>query len=274
MERIYPLREGEVAPDLGDNSKIREDSDLVLALKEGLKEAQTMLHGLNMAPSSVAKMKRWFLEPWVLKSLDPKCCTFVPSKTPAPSDDGDGEALREALAAAVVLDSLTTQEGEGMPHLEGDVHEDFDDGLDLVPVAENEYRDALSELMDQVEPPLDACEPVNKPWKRVQTVEYNGKCIYKSTLVSELNGNPFLSKDQLTRVKNSIYFNNSEDYLSTTSSSATMLLGVGNNCGVFFLQQHFGNISSTMKATQRRSKCGKSTKVAATRVSSGGDVGS
>jgi hypothetical protein len=261
-----------VVPDLGDYSKIREDSDLVLALKEGLKEAQTMLRGLNMAPSSVAMEKRWFLEPWVLKGLDPKCWTFVQSKTPAPSDDGNGEALREALVATAVLDFSTTQEGEGMPHLEGDVHEDFDDGLDLVSVAENECRDALSELMDQVEPPLDACELVNEPRKRVQTVEYNGKCIYKSTLVLEFNGNPFLSKDRLTRVRNSIYFNNSEDYLSTASSSTAMLLGVGSNCRVFFLQQHSGNISSTVKAAQRRSKCGKSRKGATTRVSSGGDA--
>jgi hypothetical protein len=263
-----------VVPDLGDYSKIREDSDLVLALKEGLKEAQTMLRGLNMAPSSVAMEKRWFLEPWVLKGLDPKCWTFVQSKTPAPSDDGNGEALREALVATAVLDFSTTQEGEGMPHLEGDVHEDFDDGLDLVSVAENECRDALSELMDQVEPPLDACESVNEPRKMVQTVEYNGKCIYKSTLVLELNGNPFLSKDRLTRVRNSIYFNNSEDYLFATSSSTAMLLGVGSDCWVFFLQRHSRNISSTVKAAQHRSKCGKSRKGAATRVSSGGDVGS
>jgi hypothetical protein len=90
---LHPLREGKVAPDLDDYSKIKEDSDLILALKEGLKEAQSMLRGLNMAPSTVAREKKWFLEPWVLEGQDPKYWAFVPSRTPTAGDDGNGEAL-------------------------------------------------------------------------------------------------------------------------------------------------------------------------------------
>jgi hypothetical protein len=62
----------------------------------------------------------------------------------------------------------------------------------------------------------------------------NGKSVYKSTLVNELNGNPFLSKDKLTRIRNSIYFNNADDYLSVASSTSTCLLGLGSHCGVHF----------------------------------------
>jgi hypothetical protein len=169
---------------------------------------------------------------------------------------------------------LVIQIGEGIPHLEGDEQVDFDDGLDLVAVVENECRGALSELMDEVEPPVGACESVKEASKLIQTVEYNDKCIYKSTLVSELNGNPFLSKDRLTRVRNSIYFNNSEDYLSAALSSTAMLFGVGSDCGVYFLQRNSLNTSSMVKAAQRRRRYGKSRKGATTRVSSGGHVGS
>lgn len=32
--------------------------------------------------------------------------------------------------------------------------------------------------------------------------------------ITQLNGNPFFSKDKLTRLRNSLYFNNDDDYLS------------------------------------------------------------
>ena len=59
--------------------------------------------------------------------------------------------------------------------------------------------------------------------------------IYKSTLVSELNGNNFISKDQLTRVRNSIYSNNADNYTTTSYSISLMMLGFGSDCGVFFV---------------------------------------
>ena len=36
--------------------------------------------------------------------------------------------------------------------------------------------------------------------KIVRTIEIGGHCIYKSTLVSQLNGNFVLSKDRLARI--------------------------------------------------------------------------
>ena len=67
-------------------------------------------------------------------------------------------------------------------------------------------------------------------------VEFDGNRIFKSTLVGQLNGNPFLSsKDRLTRVKKSLYFNNSEDYLNASRSLNTCFVGIGSDVGVFFV---------------------------------------
>ena len=63
---MHPLAEGEQCGNLADYSLIGSDEDVVLALKDGLKEAQAMIRTLNMAPLSVARNKQWFLEPWVV----------------------------------------------------------------------------------------------------------------------------------------------------------------------------------------------------------------
>jgi hypothetical protein len=77
-----------------------------------------------------------------------------------------------------------------------------DDGLDPVPIAENNCTDALAALMNKVEPPLVELESIHLCGdnKIAPTIEYSGKVLYKLTLVSQLNGNLYLSKDQLTRI--------------------------------------------------------------------------
>jgi hypothetical protein len=54
-------------------------------------------------------------------------------------------------------------------------------------------------------------------------------------LLSQFNASHFLSKDKLTRVRKSMDFNNSNAYLTATSSSSTCLLGLGSDCGVYFV---------------------------------------
>jgi hypothetical protein len=49
--------------------------------------------------------------------------------------------------------------------------------------------------VDPVDPSVD--EPVVARPKISPVVEFNGHHIYKATLVSQLNANPFLSKDRL-----------------------------------------------------------------------------
>jgi hypothetical protein len=89
------------------------------------------------------------------------------------------------------------------------------------------------------------------------TVSMLGKVVYKSTLVNELNGNPFLSKDKLTRIHNSIYFNNSEDYLSAATSNSICLLGLGSDCGVFFVENQSCAVGSAAKAAKSCSCMGR-----------------
>jgi hypothetical protein len=69
---LHLLKDGEVAVDLADYSELSDHSQLVLALQEGLKEAQSLLRVLNMAPTIVAREKRWFLKPWKVEREDPK----------------------------------------------------------------------------------------------------------------------------------------------------------------------------------------------------------
>jgi len=88
--------------------------------------------------------------------------------------------------------------------------------------------------------------------KVLPTVTFQGLSIYKSTLASQLNGNPYLSKDRLTRMKNSIYFNNFDDYLATSSSTSSMLLGLGFDVGVYFKDMR--GFASTMRAARKRTR--------------------
>lgn len=61
--------------------------------------------------------------------------------------------------------------------------------------------------------------------------------IYKSTLVSQLTQNPLLSKDRLTRIKQSHYFNNLVDKPNVRAGAQTMFMTVGSDCGVFFIDE-------------------------------------
>lgn len=147
------------------------------------------------------------------------------------------------------------------------------DEEDDLRVAEEECRDAISQMLDSAsptEPVVTNCSTEDrKVWP---VVEYMGKPIYKSTLVSELNGNPFLSKDRLTQIKNSVYFNNAEEYLAAANSSATCFLGLGSDCGVFFVEAYNVNQSSTVNAARTRNRaCGHSGRPIP--VSTGGDIG-
>jgi hypothetical protein len=78
---LHPLQEGEDIANLADFSGLATDEDIVGALKEGFKEAQALIRVLNMAPSIVARHKKWFIESWVEEANDPKFgFTYKPSK--------------------------------------------------------------------------------------------------------------------------------------------------------------------------------------------------
>jgi hypothetical protein len=155
-------------------------------------------------------------------------------------------------------------------HLEDDLV--FDDGPDEVPVLERECRDAITEMLDEVELPaaIDK-DPADLVEKFEPTNEYSGKVIFKSTLVSELNGNPFLSKNRLIRIRNSIYFNNAEDYLNAANSSFSCSLGLGSDCGVYFVQKSSLNTTSAVQTVRKGSRNSSSRSGDPTNVSAGID---
>ena len=70
--QLHPLECGQTPTDLEDYSALATDEDFELALKEGLKAAQAQLKALNMAPSSYARNKVWFLQPSTVEKADPK----------------------------------------------------------------------------------------------------------------------------------------------------------------------------------------------------------
>ena len=97
-------------------------------------------------------------------------------------------------------------------------------------------------------------------------MEFDGHMIFKSTLVGQLNGNSFLAKDRLTRVRNSLYFNNNEDYLRTIQCSNTCFVEIGSDVGVYFVQRTAITRPFTVTAAKRRgnSLAKKSGRVAST----------
>jgi hypothetical protein len=105
-------------------------------------------------------------------------------------------------------------------------------------------RGAIRDMLDEHEVVID------DPYEGQKSVPI---VIFKSTLVSQFNGNPFLSKDKLTRVRNSIYFNNANEYLSVANLETTYLLGLGSDCGVYMIQKSTTMVSRAA-CRPRRSK--------------------
>jgi hypothetical protein len=252
--KLHKLEVEELEPNLGDYSAVSTNDDVVTALKEGLKEAQRMINSLNMAPNpqATAKNKIWFDRPWVAEMADKQSFCFAAGSKPVRGEDGDMEVLREDLNQKEKDMQRRAEAGELEHIVLEDVETDVvDDGVPALPVVESETRDIISELLDTHEEHVRA-ETV--PVKVEAFVEFDGNRIFKSTLNGQLNGNPFLSKDRLTRVKKSLYFNNSEDYLNAAGCSNTCFVGIGSDVGVYFVQRSTISRASTVNAAKKRGK--------------------
>jgi hypothetical protein len=64
---------------------------------------------------------------------------------------------------------------------------------------------------------------------------YKGNTVYKHTLVDQFNGNPFLSKNKLTCVRKSMYFNDLNNYLIATIYNTCLLDNYGATIMVYTL---------------------------------------
>ena len=128
----------------------------------------------------------------------------------------------------------------------GDIIEDdvADDGLQLSTLVEEETCDVTTDLLNQAK---DQVSSVQRTKKILPTVEVFGHSIYKATLVSQLNGNVFLSKDRLARIKHSIQFNNEDNCLNTRSLCGSSLIPIGSDCGVHFVQRNTTTLLSSVK---------------------------
>ena len=97
---------------------------------------------------------------------------------------------------------------------------------------ENDDEIAISEIRHE----LDAILDDNNVNSKVSSfVQVDDKIIFKSTLVSHLNGNPTLSKDRLTRVREGVFYSceNANDFLNGNGN----LIGIGSDCVVFFTEE-------------------------------------
>ncbi|KAL3696467.1 hypothetical protein R1sor_010543 [Riccia sorocarpa] len=90
----------------------------------------------------------------------------------------------------------------------------------------HEARHVMSEVLQQV-----CSEEEVKKFNPM--VVYDGHSIYKATLVSQLVGNPTLSKDRLTRIKQSVYFNGVKQR-PMADGVHVCILDIGYDCAVLF----------------------------------------
>ena len=105
------------------------------------------------------------------------------------------------------------------------------------------------------------------------TVLRGGICGSVVRVFSPVHGSIDQSKDRLTWVRNSIYFNDNDDYLVVASSFTTMLLGIGSNVGVYFKQRTSTMLTSTVKAAQKRTRANLLKEGRPISCVSGGDEG-
>ena len=66
-------------------------------------------------------------------------------------------------------------------------------------------------------------------------VRLDNKIIFKSTLVTHLNGNPSLSKDRLPRLRKWVFYSceNANNFINGNGN----LIGIGLDCIVFFIKE-------------------------------------
>ena len=93
--QIHPLGSAESPCDLQDYAEISTNVEIVSALEEGLKMAQTMLRQLNMAPSMHARpsYKVWFQKPWEVEKIDERFMKVKAAGRAVRGEDGDAEVI-------------------------------------------------------------------------------------------------------------------------------------------------------------------------------------
>ena len=101
-------------------------------------------------------------------------------------EDGDAEVLRSDLEANASAD--VSVDSNVSPSTKGE-EEIIEDGCPTLTVLRDEAEHAISDILNFEEPQVSDALPSGKV---IPFVQYGGHNLYKSTIVSQLNANPFL----------------------------------------------------------------------------------
>ncbi|KAL3685188.1 hypothetical protein R1sor_003210 [Riccia sorocarpa] len=145
---------------------------------------------LNMAPHTGVRNQVWWKTPWV-NEIELGLFHRGSEVALDPVDD-EGEGFEGELGNSNAIGDLWDI---AFPvQREGSDSEQVDDINDLTVLC-HETRHVMSEVLQQISSEDQEVKKYNS------MVVYDGHAIYKTTLVSQLVGNPTLSKDRLTRIK-------------------------------------------------------------------------
>lgn len=126
-----------------------------------------------------------------------------------------------------------------------------EDGIPILTIVESETQDVLAKMLSNHE---NHIQVEQMPIKDEPFVEFHENGIFKSTLVGQLNGNPFMSKDKLIHVKKSMHSNNNKDYLNVAQCSNTCFVGIGLDVGVYFVRCSTISRASIVIAAKKRGR--------------------
>jgi hypothetical protein len=199
---------------------ISTDDKIIEALKVGLNDAQNLLSRFGMQPEGHTQSSWWF-KPW---TEDQNYPTFqvVDEVVDGSTPNNSNSIFQSSSSSILNVSELQTMESE--------------------------WRHELDEILDTID---DNVNTTTKP-----VVELDGKDMFKSCLVSQLNGNPTLSKDRLTRVRNGVYFRRDE---RASKKGVSIGFGIGSDCGVLFESNSIPIVErATRKGVSRSTKEGVS----------------
>ncbi|KAL2608559.1 hypothetical protein R1flu_027132 [Riccia fluitans] len=237
--KLHPLPSSHAKPNLSDFARLAIDDQITKALKLGLQQAQTLLIQLNMSPHAWMRDKTWWRIPWILEK---ELGIFgTSSSTQEPDHErfevNEVEEVEKMPNSELSSNLWDIPEATGAPStMEADLDAEEDETNDLE-VYEHEACHVMSETMSTL---LMEHAPTNMD----PMVSYEGHEMYKASLVSLLVGNPTLSKDRLTCIKQSVYFNGVKPK-PRVDGVPVCLMDVGSDCAVLFDGLHnLFNISS------------------------------
>ncbi|KAL3687374.1 hypothetical protein R1sor_013683 [Riccia sorocarpa] len=191
-----------------------------------------------MAPHTGVRNQVWWKTPWITErelGLFERSVEVSPESLESERDDGEAE-LADLNTIGDLWD-LTSQVS-----YEGPESELEDDGADDLAVAGHETKHIMSEVFHEL------CSDEQEVMMFDPMVSYDGHSIYKATLVSQLVGNPTLSKDRLTRIKQAIYFNGVKQK-ARVDGVPVCILDIGSDCAVFFKSE---NTRRSTRSNRRR----------------------